>query len=65
VDDYVEVFVHIGFLCGVRFTGGGGCPGIISMDKPRPGMAQEIARAAEAFEQERTGHMPQSVTVVS
>jgi len=27
-------------------------------------MAQQIARAASAFEQRRTGHVPQSVTVV-
>jgi uncharacterized protein YbcI len=27
-------------------------------------MAQQIARAASAFEQERTGHVPRSVTVV-
>jgi len=32
--------------------------------KPKPNMAQQIARAAKAFEQERTGHGPRSVTVV-
>ena len=34
------------------------------MDKPESGMAQQIARVAKAFEQERTGHRPKSVTVV-
>lgn len=34
------------------------------MDEPQVGMAQQIARAAKAFEQERTGHAPTSVTVV-
>lgn len=29
-----------------------------------PNMAQQIAKAAVAFEQQRTGHAPQSVTVV-
>ncbi len=31
---------------------------------PNSTMAQQIAYAASAFEQERTGHVPQSVTVV-
>lgn len=35
------------------------------MDTPKPPMAQQIARAAIAFEQRRTGdHIPKSVTVV-
>src|ERR1700757_3691586 len=35
------------------------------MDKSREAsMAQQIAQAASAFEQQRTGHVPQSVTVV-
>jgi uncharacterized protein YbcI len=34
------------------------------MDKPNSTMAQQIAQAASAFEQERTGHAPSSVTVV-
>lgn len=29
-----------------------------------PGMAEQIGRAASAFEQTRTGHVPQSVTVI-
>jgi len=34
------------------------------MDKPNPTMAQQIAQAASAFEQQRTGNTPKSVTVV-
>lgn len=34
------------------------------MNKSDPTMAQQIARAANAFERQRTGHGPQSVTVV-
>lgn len=34
------------------------------MDKPKSGMAEQIAQVAKAFEQERTGHRPESVTVV-
>src|SRR5438552_19067779 len=34
------------------------------MNKPDTSMARRIAQAASAFEQRRTGHTPQSVTVV-
>ena len=34
------------------------------MDKPNSTMAQQIAQAASAFEEQRTGHGPKSVTVV-
>lgn len=34
------------------------------MDEPQAGMAQQIAQAARAFEQEVTGHRPRSMTVV-
>ncbi len=34
------------------------------MDKFASTMAQQIAQAASAFEQRRTGHAPKSVTVV-
>ena len=37
----------------------------VEMDAPKPSMAEQIARAAIAFEQRRTGdHVPKSVTVV-
>jgi uncharacterized protein YbcI len=35
-----------------------------TMDKPDLTMAQQIARAASVFEQQRTGNTPKSVTVV-
>jgi uncharacterized protein YbcI len=34
------------------------------MDRIEPNVAQQIAQVAVAFEQERTGHVPKSVTVV-
>jgi uncharacterized protein YbcI len=34
------------------------------MDKSNSTMAQQIAQVASAFEQQRTGHVPKSVTVV-
>lgn len=34
------------------------------MDKPESAMAHRIAQAARVFEQERTGHRPEAVTVV-
>src|SRR5438874_8789998 len=34
------------------------------MDQSNSTMAQQIAQAASAFEQQRTGHLPKSVTVV-
>jgi uncharacterized protein YbcI len=34
------------------------------MDKTNSSMAHQLARAASAFEQQRTGHAPKSVTVV-
>ncbi len=34
------------------------------MNRPEAGIAQQIAQVAKAFEQERTGHRPKSVTVV-
>lgn len=34
------------------------------MNKPDASMAQQVARAASAFQQQRTGHVPKTVTVV-
>ena len=34
------------------------------MDKPNKTMAQQVARAASTFQQQRTGHVPNAVTVV-
>jgi uncharacterized protein YbcI len=41
-----------------------GHKGVNQMLKVDPTMAQQIAQAAMAFQQERTGHAPDSVTVV-
>ncbi|HUU98092.1 MAG TPA: DUF2294 domain-containing protein [Phycisphaerae bacterium] len=62
--EYLRVFVRIGFFRGLDFTDEGGRPEGTPVDKPQSGMAQQIAQAAKAFEQERTGHRPESVTVV-
>jgi uncharacterized protein YbcI len=34
------------------------------MDQPKLSMAQQVAEAASAFQQQRTGHAPKAVTVV-
>ena len=34
------------------------------MDRPKLSMAQQVAEAASAFQQQRTGHAPKAVTVV-
>lgn len=34
------------------------------MEKPNKTMAQQVAQAASAFQQQRTGHVPNAVTVV-
>jgi len=61
--DYLEVFHRAGFFFGI---GGERAPfeGDESMDESTLTMAQQIAEAASAFEQLRTGHGPKSVTVV-
>jgi uncharacterized protein YbcI len=64
VVEYLRVLGHVGFFYGSDFSGGSGCQGRIPLDKPKSNMAQQIAQVAKAFEQERTGHRPKSVTVV-
>src|SRR5512147_3180810 len=53
-------------MCLFAFGGAGHLqpPGRHPMERPDSTMAHEIAQAASAFEQERTGHVPQTVTVV-
>ena len=61
--EYLQVFHHVGFfVCGG--SGRPQAPGTNAMDKTNSTMAQQIAEAASAFEQRRTGHGPESVTVV-
>ena len=61
--EYLWVFHHAGFFL---FTGVGRLqsPGGNLMDKFTSTTAQQIAQAASAFELQRTGHAPTSVTVV-
>src|SRR5438067_2481789 len=57
------MFHHVGFfLCGD--TGRSPPAGTNPMNKCNSIMAQQIAEAASAFEERRTGHVPKSVTVV-
>src|SRR5271155_320866 len=53
------------FFCSRWFKTVAGDEGGTPMDQPKSTMAQQIAQAAIAFEQRRTGnHVPKSVTVV-
>jgi uncharacterized protein YbcI len=63
VVEYLRVFHHVGFFVG------GGADGrkrweVIAMLETNPTMAQQIAQIAIDFEQRRTGHLPDSATVV-
>jgi uncharacterized protein YbcI len=60
VVEHANVFGHVGFSLG----GFGGPQGRRTMDKTKLTMAQQVARAAGAFQQQRTGHAPRVVTVV-
>ena len=64
--EYLAVFDHAGFFLRSQWysTVASDERGI-SVDRPKSTMAQQIAQAAIAFEQRRTGnHVPKSVTVV-
>jgi uncharacterized protein YbcI len=54
------VLHHAGFVSG----GSGRPPKENAMDQSSSTVARQIAEAASAFEQRRTGHAPRSVTVV-
>jgi uncharacterized protein YbcI len=64
VVEYLRVFRHVGFFVlgdeRRSQTLWGGSP----MEDLNPSVAQQIARAAIAFQQQRTGHEPKSVAVV-
>ena len=63
--EYLRVFDHAGFFFARWRRTVAGDEGGTAMDKPKSTMAQQIAQAAIAFEQRRTGnHVPKSVTVV-
>jgi uncharacterized protein YbcI len=64
VVEYLRVLGHIGFFCATNIEDGSGRRGWIPLDQPKSNMARRIADLAKSFEQERTGHRPESVTVV-
>jgi uncharacterized protein YbcI len=64
VVEYLWVFVHVGFFSRLRWRGHVATTGKELMDKSTSTMAQQIAQAASAFERQRTGLVPNSVTVV-
>jgi uncharacterized protein YbcI len=57
------MFNHVGFFVS-RGAERSQRPEMSPMDKPNTTMAQQVAQAAIAFQQQRTGHMPNAVTVV-
>jgi len=59
-----QAFHHVGFFFRVRWEDSGTHQGRVAMDKTYKTMAQQIALAASAFEEQTTGHAPRSVTVV-
>jgi uncharacterized protein YbcI len=62
--EYPKVFGHAGFFFDLAFAGRS-LTRKVAMNKSKTTMAQQIAQAAIAFEQRRTGnHGPKSVTVV-
>ena len=62
--EYLRVFGHVGFFSAFGGSARSQPPGTIPMDKSKSNMAEQIAQAASAFQQQRTGHVPKSVTVV-
>jgi uncharacterized protein YbcI len=69
VVEYLRVFGHVGFFA-FGFFGFRSREMVVTasgtsiMDKSNSTMAQQIAQTASVFEQQRTGHVPGSVTVV-
>jgi uncharacterized protein YbcI len=69
----LRAFDHVGFFLARASArtveqdlqaAAAGDGGVIQMLKANPTMAQRIAEAASAFQKERTGYAPESVTVV-
>src|SRR5260370_42406960 len=58
------LFDHVGFFFRIRRRDGRSRQGRTQMDKSNSTMAQQVAQAASAFEHQRTGHVPKSVTAV-
>ena len=61
--DGLRAFRHVGFFVFVR-QNWWQPPEVRSMEQPTLTMAQQVAQAASAFQQQRTGHAPKAVTVV-
>jgi uncharacterized protein YbcI len=55
---------HVGFFCFRCRKDGGNHQVQKKMEQPNLTMAQQVAQAASAFQEQRTGHAPKSVTVV-
>jgi uncharacterized protein YbcI len=64
VAEHLKVFDPVGFFSPEAARKGGKDMRMNAMEKSDPTVAQQIAQAAIAFEQQRTGHTPKSVTVV-
>jgi uncharacterized protein YbcI len=60
VDEHGNVFAHVGF----SFASLGWPQRRNAMDEAKLSMAQQVARAAGAYQQQRTGRTPKAVTVV-
>ena len=58
------VFHRVGFFFAFAGAGRSRPPGMKPMDKSNSTMAHQLALAAWDFEQQRTGHAPESVTAV-
>jgi uncharacterized protein YbcI len=58
------VFEHVGFFLAFGMARQPRPAGVTVMNKTQSTMAQRIAQAASAFEQQRTGHAPHSVSVI-
>jgi uncharacterized protein YbcI len=63
VVEHLRVFSHVGFFVSV-VPGRLRQTGTNAMGKPSSTMARQIAEAASAFQEQRTGHIPQAVSVV-
>jgi uncharacterized protein YbcI len=64
VVEYLWVFHRVGFFLAAGGFDRPQARGAISMLESNSTMAQQIAEASIAFEQRRTGHLPESATVV-
>jgi len=64
VGKYLQVFAHVGFFWSWRVAGSRRAAGTNLMDESGSNRAQQIARAARAFELRMTGRLPRSVAVV-